>query len=122
MDNDDLYSKGALKAIQEAFQPQPYVIDIDYTQYDAVNDKSYTSGNKLKHEKYRVLNNGPFLSLCEPSRNIQTCYCRPHTYLSDGYPIDGNRKRIASTKIRKPLATMVVHSKNMMNKITGYKI
>jgi hypothetical protein len=122
LDNDDIYLPGAVLAIQAEFQPQVYVIDIDYIQNDIVNEKKYTSGNKLKKEKYRTLNNGPFLSLCEPSDYIRTCYCRPHNRLLDGYPAKGGRfKRIPSTKVG-TFAEMVIHDKNMMNKVTGYRI
>jgi hypothetical protein len=121
LDNDDYYEVGAIRKIQDAFQPQLYVIDIDYKQWDSVNGDFYTSGNKRKKEKYRVLPNSPFLSLVEPSVDIYTCYCRPHNKLADGYPVGGGKK-IARTKITEQLAVMVIHNKNMMNKITGYKI
>lgn len=122
MDNDDQYLKGAILAIQKEFQPQVYVIDIDYYQYDTVNGQKYTSGNKLKKEKLRELPNSPFLSLVEPSDEIHTCYCRPHNKLIDGYPNNKAIRTIPAKKIRKPFALMVIHDENMMNKITGYKI
>ena len=120
MDNDDQYCEGAIKSIQDAFQPQVYLIDIDYKQWDSIDDDYYTSGNRLKHEKFRIEPTGPFLSLVEPSSDIKTCYCRPHSKLRNGYP--GAKKSIASKKIMSPLALMVIHDKNMMNKVTGYPI
>jgi hypothetical protein len=121
LDNDDIYLPGAVLAIQKAFQPQVYVIDMEYLQHDIIKDEKYTSGNKLKKEKTRIQNNGPFLSLCEPSDYVRTCYCRPHNLLLDGYPSADGKVKIPSTKIE-IYALMVIHSKNMMNKITGYKV
>jgi hypothetical protein len=122
MDNDDLYLPGALKAIQLAFQPQVYVIDIDYKQYDMVSGDYYTSGNQLKGERFRERPTSPFLSLVEPATDIRTCYCRPHNKLTYGYPDKDGGSKIPAKKIRKQLAVMVIHSENMANKITGYKL
>ena len=121
LDNDDIYLPGAIKAIQECFVPQIYVIDMDYEQFDSNTGERYTSGNKAKKQRYRLLNNGPFLSLIEPSERVMTCYCRPHTFLIDGYPFEDRKKAIPSTKIG-VYARMIIHSENMMNKITGYKL
>ena len=119
-DNDDLYLPGAIEAIQAKFQPQLYVIDIDYMQY--YNGEYYTSGNKSKGELKRMLNNGPFLSLVEPAINVKTCYSRPHTHMPFGYPFEDGNRPIANTKIEEPYAVMVIHSENLANKVTGYKI
>lgn len=123
MDNDDIYLPGVILAIQDSFQPQVYVIDIDYIQHDIINNEKYTSGNATKHEAIRVRNNGPFLSLVELANHIRTCYCRPHSVLIDGYPgSDGTKAKISSKKINTVFAEMIIHSENMMNKITGVKI
>lgn len=121
MDNDDLYLPGAVKAIQDRFTEQIYLIDIDYYQYDLESMQKYTSGNESKGQRYRMLNNGPFLSLVESSKWIKTCYSRPHTKMPDGYPFENGYFPIANCKIEEPLAMMVIHDENMMNKITGYR-
>jgi hypothetical protein len=115
IDNDDVYLPGFVKEVQSHFQPQVYVIDIDYYQHETRSDKYYTS------ERFGP--NSPFLSLVEPTDYIRTCYCRPHSVLLSGYPsIDGTLVKIAAKKINKILAHMVIHSDNMMNKIVGREV
>jgi hypothetical protein len=113
IDNDDMYCPGFVKAVQAEFAPQVMVIDIDY--YQKAGNKYYTS------ERYTA--NSPFVSLVEPSSRVKSVYCRPHTKLPDGYPMeDGSLKSIPAVKIRRQLAFMNIHGHNLANKIVGKEI
>lgn len=105
LDNDDLYLPGAIMAIQRCFAHKEEVIDLRYNQ--KCGDDRYGSG--------RVMPNSPFLSLVEcVDKNIRTCFCRPHSKMPTEYNAiwaDGG-----------PFAYMVIHGKNVVNKITGKKI
>ena len=115
LDNEDIYLPGALKAIQDAFEPMLMVIDIDYKQWDMDTDKYYGSD--------RDNASGPFLSLVEPKDYVKTCYCRPHSVLASGYPSkDGQKIAIRPHKIMQPLALMVLHDHNIANKIVGREV
>ncbi len=124
LDCDDTYKPGAILAIQSLFEPRIKVIDIHYEQVK--DGERFTSGNFKKGERYRKYNNGPFLSLVEPSNRIKTCYCRPHSVLENGYPSEDGLVEIPSCKVDKrggkPYANMVIHDNNIANHITGYKI
>jgi hypothetical protein len=123
MDNDDILLPGAVTAIQKEFKPALMVIDIEYYQYDLISGNRYTSGNVNKGERHRLGCTSPFLSLVEPTDYIKTCYSRPHNKLMGGYPFeDGTLGPIGGMKIRTPFALMVVHSENLGNKITGFKV
>ena len=103
LDNDDLYLPGAIKAIQSCFSTKEIVIDLRYEQIcDGVR---YTSG--------RSRPKSPFLSLIENGAK-RTCYARPHNKMAEEY-----LGKFASDKI---LAYMVIHDRNLGNKIIGRKI
>lgn len=108
-DNDDEYLPDAIATIQQRFTQELQVIDIDYYQY--YNGHLYTSERRGP--------NSPFLSLVEPIETAKTCYCRPHSVLLDGYPSPDGHISIKASKIREPLALMVLHSENMANKLVG---
>lgn len=113
IDNDDLYLSGALRAIQEAFEPKIMVIDIDYYQLDIETRKMYTSE--------RDAPTSPFLSLVEPKETVKTVYCRPHSYLSSGYPFVDGKKQIPAKKLG-VFALQVLHGENLANKIVGREL
>ena len=114
LDNDDRYLPGAIKAIQEEFEPKLKVIDIDYEQLFLKTGKRYTSERKGP--------NSPFLSLIEPSDRIMTAFCRPHSVLHTGYPIGNEKVTIDGHKIRKVYAYMIIHGKNAFNSIVGREV
>jgi len=100
-DNDDLYFPGAIKAIQDCFVEEELVVDLKYVQLrDGV---FYTS------ERPRP--NSPFLSLISKEKN---CYVRPHTKMINDF-----KGIFASKEI---YACMVIHDRNLANKIIGRKV
>ena len=102
-DNDDLYLPGAIQAIQSRFRKKEMIIDLRYEQIcDGVR---YTSDRRSP--------NSPFLSLIENGA-VKTCYARPHSKM-----LEVAKGVFASEE---PLALMVIHDKNLGNKITGRKI
>jgi len=101
LDNDDLYRPGAIDAIQSCFETKELVIDLRYEQL--CGNTRFTSD--------RPRPNSPFLSLVSNTRN---CYAREHSKMLDTAP-----GIFASDKT---LAYMVIHDKNLGNKITGRKI
>ena len=107
-DNDDLYLPGAIKAIQDCFVEEELVVDLKYVQVrDGV---FYASGSALDgHSRPRP--NSPFLSLISKEKN---CYARPHTKMINDF-----RGIFASKKI---YAYMVIHDRNLANKIIGRKV
>jgi len=113
-DNDDLYYEGAIKAIQDHFKPMLSVIDIDYHQLELNSGVYYDSD--------RYTPTSPFISLVEPTNDVKTCYCRPHSYLASGYPFESGNAEIPSFRINRPLAVMVIHDDNVANKIVGRKV
>jgi len=110
LDNDDLYLPGAIKAIQSRFTHKEMVIDLRYSQLcDGVY---YTSG--IERDGWeRQQPNSPFLSLIE-NGVTKTCYVRPHSRMLQ------IAKGIFASNDR--LAVMVVHDRNLGNKIIGRKI
>jgi len=110
LDNDDLYLPGAIKAIQSRFAYKEVVIDLKYSQLcDGVY---YTSGCKCDGWE-RKRPNSPFLSLVE-NGVTKTCYARQHSRMLETH--DG----IFASDDR--LAVMVIHDRNLGNKIIGRKI
>lgn len=103
MDNDDFYLDGALGAIQKAAQKKKMVVDIEYYQY--FNGTYFTSERRAA--------NSPFLSLVAPPNFESNCYSRPHTIMNTIYP---------AMKVKQPYAVMVVHGKNVANKIVGKQV
>lgn len=129
MDCDDIYNADALYSIQQEFEPRIKVIDLYYNQLVLETGEQYTNGNLERGEMYRYANNGPFLSLVEPSDRVMTCFCRPHSVLGLGYPFEDGYKEIPTCKVFKkykgkayPFAFMVIHDHNVANKITGFKV
>jgi hypothetical protein len=129
IDCDDYYNKDAIYTIQLKFEPKIKVIDLYYEQIVHSTGERFTNGNAMRGERYRMSNNGPFLSLIEPSERVMTCFCRPHSVLGLGYPFPDGNKEIPTCKIMDffngvpyPWAYMVIHDHNVANKITGYKI
>ena len=108
LDNDDTYLPGAIKAIQDRFTEQEIVIDIKYRQLH--NGVLYSSGIEVDGWE-RTRPNSPFLSLISKEKN---CYARPHTkMLKDFSGIFASKEY---------LAHMVIHDKNLGNKIIGRKV
>jgi hypothetical protein len=103
LDNDDILLPGAIKAIQDAFVEEEMIIDIRYQQM--FNGELYTSG--------RDKPNSPFLSLIENGVK-KTCYARPHSKMIQDYPA-----KFASDEV---LAYMVIHDRNLGNRITGKRV
>lgn len=103
LDNDDLYLPGAVKVIQENFTEQEIVIDLMYEQI--YNGNRYTSE--------RVQPNSPFLSLVENGAK-RTCYARPHSKMLTEY------KGVFACN--EPMALMVIHDRNLGNRIVGKEI
>jgi hypothetical protein len=112
LDSDDIYLPGTILAIQDAFQQKPGIVDIPYNQF--YKGKRYPS--------HRDNPNSPFLSLIEASKyQVRTCYARPHNKMNQEWPsprfvdlepdVDGKAK---------PMAYMVIHEKNMANKLISH--
>lgn len=101
LDNDDIYLPGAVKAIQSCFETKELVIDLRYEQL-CDGDKS---------SSWRTRPNSPFLSLVSKTRN---CYARPHSKMLTEAP-----GVFASDDI---LAYMVLHDRNLGNKLIGKQI
>ena len=100
LDNDDIYMPGAVKAIQSRFATKELVIDLRYWGF--FDGKLYESD--------RPQPNSPFLSLVENGAK-KTCYARPHSKMICDY-----ESIFAS---REHFALMVVHDRNLGNKIVG---
>lgn len=106
LDNDDYYDPGFIDRIQSNADEVNEIIDIDYQQLDHVTGKRYSS--------LRASPNSPFLSLVEPwGDDIKTCFHCSHTNMIRAFP---------AWKINHPLATMVIHEKNQLNRIIGDEI
>jgi hypothetical protein len=103
LDNDDIYLPGAVKKIQETFSMQELVLDLHYLQF--ADGKLYTSE--------RVQPNGPFLSLIEDGAE-RTCYARPHSNMLEDF------KSVFVS--RDPYALMVIHDRNLGNRIVGTEV
>ena len=108
LDNDDLYRPGAIDAIQFCASTKELVIDLRYQQlcYGVL----YSSGKKFEGWE-RPKPNSPFISLVSKDSN---CYARPHSKM-----LEDNKGIFASND---PLAYMVIHDRNLGNKIVGRKI
>ena len=100
-DNDDLYLPGAVKAIQDTFIEKELVIDLKYHQIC----------DGVVYSSMRSQPNSPFLSLISKDKN---CYARPHSLMINDF-----KGRFASNEI---YAYMVIHDKNLGNKIIGRKV
>jgi len=100
LDNDDILMPGAVQAIQSKFREKEVVLDMRYWQ--AAEGRIYTSGRETP--------NSPFLSLIENGVK-RTCYARPHSYMISEYP--------AMFVSDEPLAIMVIHDRNLGNRIVG---
>lgn len=104
-DNDDQYRPEFVKRVQQAFDHETEVIDIDYDVMDSHSGKRYRS--------MRIRPNSPFLSLVEPwERDPKTALGRPHTVMCDLYPA----RKIGL------LATQVIHDRNICNKVTEVEL
>ena len=109
IDNDDYYEPTFIEQIQN--QPNiypPEIVDIDYRQLNIATGRFYTS--------CRATPNSPFLSLweyIEPGQEAKTCYYCSHTNMPNHF---------RARKIPEPLATMVIHDRNVINKIVGNEI
>ena len=100
IDNDDYYlADDVFVQIQGKAQEQEMVIDIDY--YQECDEVFYTSE--------RPTPNSPFVSLVDRGDWV---YKRQHTHLADGIP---------AVKLG-VLAVMVIHDRNLANKLIGKKI
>lgn len=120
-DNDDLYTEGAIKKIQEHFEPKLKVID-------ALFEKLDTDTGKHHRIAYKSWNwqNSPFISLIEPSDRVLTAFCRPHGQVATGYPsgkLTGTYPagkvliKIDMEVIPEYLTVQVCHGGNLANKI-----
>lgn len=109
IDNDDYYHPLFIEMIQTwAINSQPYtgIIDIDYTQLDHATGEHYSS--------QRNTANSPFISLVESwDKDIKTVFHCSHTNMMNHFN---------HYKINMRMATMVIHDRNISNKIVGDKL
>jgi len=115
IDNDDYYYEDFVKEVQNEASASLFlwkkpdfelVIDVEGVQFDEKTGKFYDNA--------RVSNNSPFISFVEPVRKeLKTVYYCSHTNM------EGN---FLSTKIKKRLSCMVIHDKNICNKIVGSEL
>jgi len=110
LDNDDLLFPGAVKAIQDAFEPRTLVVDLKY--YQLYGGKLYTSGRNEDNWE-RPNPNSPFLSLIEHGAK-KTCYARPHSKMIEDFD-----SKFASNDV---YACMVVHENNLGNSVVGREV
>ena len=112
IDNDDYYCETFVEQVQEvAYEYSqtgvvPLVIDVGGVQLAAKTGKFYTNE--------RDRNNSPFISLLEPNNeDLFTVFHCSHTNMPDVF---------SSMKINDELSVMVIHDKNVCNKIIGSEI
>jgi len=119
LDNDDKVELNWIERIQSQFKNQDFlIVDTDGRQLDLATGKYYTTARKPP--------NSPFLSLIErvgvkyKSLNgtqidepIKSCYYCSHTKMTWHFP---------AIKIYEPLYTMIIHDRNISNKIVGEEL
>ena len=112
IDNDDYYENTFVEQVQDVAYDyvktgkEPLVIDVGGLQYAHKTGKFYTN------ERERA--NSPFISLLERNRGeLYTVYHCPHTHMPDEF---------ASMKIYDNLSVMVIHDKNVTNRIIGTEL
>ena len=117
LDNDDMLEMDYIAEIQKRFSHEFLIIDTDGVQWDLKTNKYYTT------ERRR--NNSPFMSFVErvgtdwrsPSGLItdpvKTVFYCSHTNMPLHFP---------SIKVPKRLYRMVIHDRNIANKIVGHEI
>lgn len=123
LDNDDMIAPEYVELVQAQFNEQFLIVDTDGVQLDLATGKEYTPD--------RAGNNSPFISLIEKTGtdwmsistdpnekrlitdHVKTVYWCSHSKMEWHFP---------SVKIPKRLYKMIVHDKNISNKITGHEI
>jgi len=118
LDNDDFLEHDFVFQVQRQFNDYRKIVDTDGVQWDLESNKFYTVERRF--------NNSPFLSLIEragdmtpllsgvrPEEPIKTCFYCSHTKMIDHFP---------SMKIDKKLYRMVIHDRNISNRIVGKEI
>ena len=104
VDNDDEYFSEFVETIQNNFNQQSEILDVQGLQ--CLNGVHYTSG--------RDMPNSPFISLVEQTKELKTVFYKPHSTLRMYYP-----PRFVGTT---PLYIQHIHDNNQMNKIIGAKL
>jgi hypothetical protein len=123
MDNDDTIAPEYVELVQAQFDEKFLLVDTDGVQLDLATGKTYTVERRS--------NNSPFISLIEKTGTdwmsisddpaekrliiepVKTCYFCSHSKMEWHFP---------SVKIQKRLYTMVIHDRNVCNKIVGHEI
>jgi hypothetical protein len=113
LDNDDMIAPGYIEAIQNQFDNYFMLVDTDGCQLDLKTGKRY--------DPARRSNNSPFISLIEQvgaqwgeiTDPVKTVYWCSHSKMELHFP---------SIKIDKRLYTMIIHDKNICNKIVGNEL
>ena len=123
LDNDDTIAPEYVELVQEQFNEQFLLVDTDGVQLDLATGRTYTPDRRS--------NNSPFISLIEKTGTdwlsisddpeekrlitepVKTCYWCSHSKMEWHFP---------SVKIPQRLYKMVIHDRNISNKITGDEI
>jgi hypothetical protein len=123
LDNDDFLEPNYIREVQNYLKEPPnfpcLIVDTDGVQWDIQTDKFYTTDRRT--------NNSPFLSFIEKvgtdwnslstgeliTEPLKTCFYCSHTNMINHFP---------SLKIQKKLYRMVIHDRNISNKIVGEEI
>ena len=105
LDNDDYYMPEFVELVQKECTRKPLLIDVQGVQLDRKTGKFYDNG--------RVSNNSPFISLYEDAKDMKTVFFCSHTKMEWHFE---------SVKVPKVLSCMVIHERNVCNKIVGSEL